>query len=666
MTDNTLPFEDWLAQADLPASRLTPAVRALLHAAFRFQQQQGADYFSRRLLSHLLLHCDCGLKVAQVARLTGFGRAAASRHQGLSSKEVIQATHRRLAGRPYGKLLPRFAGPVAQFLGDHPHATHYDTLDFLERAFGRRVSLQALHTFLNTYGLDRATRHATPAPTPHEEDPAPEPDGPDPPNACVHATPPPPPAPGQLVPLPPPALHVAATQYAGAFFLLPQALRWLAVANDCCADDCGTLARGLLTSVFAPLVGLGRIFHLDTMNDVGFAWLTGGRRCPSRYPVGGWRRHLNWHEVDAFCRRTAAWEWVEGDDALVSFDDHVIPRWTRKYRIPKGYSTTRNKHMRCEKLFFGYDVVARRFLCVRATPGDVGLRDLSVSLTRRVLREGRPRSLHALFDAAAGKSDADVRALWNLTQVEPTLTVTLRACRYPTRVAQWKQLPSGLFVAYEEPGPYVGAPAKEIRLAETRTTLRDETDAEAVRTIICREIVPGPKKDRWHPLQTTSAVTELVEVLQAYRQRQHHEQGYRVGVHDLFLDAVPCGYDKESPEPTRPRWHRGPLQMMGWLAALLYNALADLALSLPGRWWQAQAGTVRRLLINRPGQLYVTEEAVIVYFDRFRGQEMLVPLIDEVNEQQVRLPWLGNRRLVLSLMAAAAPRAGPCRSILDN
>jgi len=187
-----------------------------------------------------------------------------------------------------------------------------------------------------------------------------------------------------------------------------------------------------------------------------------------------------------------------------------------------------------------------------------------------------------------------------------------------------------------------------------------------VRTIICRELVPGPKKDRWHPLHTTSDAAELREILQAFRQRQHHEQGYRVGVHDLFLDAVPCGYDKESPDPTRPRWHWGPLQMMGWLAALLDNALSDLALSLPEQWWHAQAGTLRRLLINRPGQLYVTGEAVIVYFDRFRGQERLVPPIDEVNEQQVRLPWLGNRRLVLSLMPAAAPRAGPCRSILDN
>ena len=342
------------------------------------------------------------------------------------------------------------------------------------------------------------------------------------------------------------------------------------------------------------------------------------------------------------------------------------PFTSRPLRIPKGYSTTRNKHRRCEKLFFGYDVGSRRFLCVRATPGNVGLRDLSVSLTRGVLPRGRPRSLHALFDAAAGKSDADVRALWDLVEAEPTLTVTLRACRYPTRVAQGKRLPSGLFVAYEEPGPYVGAPAEEIRLAQTRTTLREETEAEAVRTIICREIVPGPKKERWHPLQTTAETAELLEVLQAFRQRQHHEPGYRVGVHDLFLDAVPCGYDKESPDPARPRWQRGPLQMMGWLAAWLYKALSDLALSLPEPWWHAPAGSWRRLLVNRPGQLYVTGEAVIVYFDRFRGQEMWVPRIDEGNGQQVGLPWLENRRLVLSLMPAAAARAGPCRSILDN
>lgn len=674
MSDTLPPFDDWVRQADIPDARLTPEVRALLRTAFRFLQQQGADYYSRRLLCHFLLHGACGLKIAQVARLTGFGRATASRNHGLSSKEVVQSAHQRLLGRAHGKLLPRYAGPVAQFLAEHPQATHYDTLAFLERSLGVSVSLPALHTFLTTYGLDRTTRRgaaalppANPGGTNHDTGTNPDASAgsTDPPAAGVPATLVSPPAPGQPVALPPPACRLASTQYAGAFLLLPDALRWLTSARACLRDDYGLLQRGLLTSVFAPLVGLRRIYHLDLMNDSGFALLTGGCTCPSRQSIGGWRRHLRWYEVDAFCRRTAAWEWVRGEDALVSFDDHVIPRWTRKFAIPKGYSTTRNKQMRCEKLFFAYDAWYRRFLCVRATPGNVGLRDVSVALTQQVLAAGQPRSLHALFDAAAGKSDADVRALWDLVEEQPQLTVTLRACRYPTRVATWKQLPSGLFVAYEEPGPYEEAPAKEIRLAQTRTTLRDESDEQAVRTIICRELVAGPKKDRWHPLHTTAEDMEPLQVLQAFRQRQHHEQGYRVGVHDLFVDALPCGYDKESPDPKRPRWHRGPLQMMGWLAALLYNTLADLALNLPEPWNRGQVGTLRRLLINRPGQVYVTDRAVIVYFDLFRGQQMVVPLIDAVNEQQVRLPWFGHRRLVLSLMPDASARAGPYHSILD-
>jgi hypothetical protein len=674
-------FDDWLAQADLPDSRLTPEVRSLLHAVFRFLQHQGGDYSTRRLLSHLLLHCACGLKVAHIARLTGFSRGTASKHQGLSSQHVVRSIQQRLAGRPYGKLLPRHAGPVAQFLSAHPHATQQHTLDFLRHRLGVHVSRQALHAFLRTYGLDRASRRsqradrADPGDDADPEDDAdsegePSPSaaprgGAGPGSGLIPATVSQPPTPGRPCPLPPPHCHWATTQYAGAFLLCPRVLPWLAVARDCFPDDRGWLERGLLTSVFAPLVGLQRLFHLDQMTDRGFALLTGGLTCPSRHPIGGWRRHLSWHAVDAFCRRTAAWEWVADEEALVSFDDHVIPRWTRKFHIPKGYITTRNKFMRCEKLFFGYEVQRQRFVCVRAARGNVDLRDVAVPLVRQVLQQGQPRSLHALFDAAAGKSDADVRALWNLVQEEAHLTVTVRACRYPTRVATWKRLPSGLFVSYEEDGPYVGAPAKEIRLAETTTTLRGEAEAEAVRTVICREVVPGPKKDRWHPLFTTSD-QEPVTVLENFRQRQHHEQGYRVAVHDLAGDAVPCGYDKESPDPQRPRWHRGPLQMMGWLTALLYNAMMDLSLRLAESWWHAHVGTLRRSLINRPGQVYVTAAAVIVSFDAFRGQEMLVTLIDEVNDQRVRLPWLGNRLLVLSLMPHAAPRAGPNHSILDN
>jgi hypothetical protein len=439
---------------------------------------------------------------------------------------------------------------------------------------------------------------------------------------------------------------------------MPQALDWLTTAEHCFADEYGSLRQGLLTSIFSLVIGLERIFHLDQMADAGFARLCGGRRGPSRYTVGAWRRHLSWYEVDAFCRRTCPWHLLHRQDALVSFDEHTIPRWTKQFHIGKGYVTTRNKYMRCEKLFTGYDLLRGRFLTVRGTPGHVNLQELAVPLLQAVLRQGRPSTLHALFDAGAGKSDAGVRALWDLAEQHTNLDVTLRACRYPHRLRAWKQLPSSLFVSVEDPGVCVGAAPKEVRLAETQTVLKDEEPEQAVRTIVCREVRPGPKKDRWHPLYTTSTGGPE-DLLPLFRARQLHEQAHRVEVHDLLVDAVPCGYDKDSPDRQRPRFHRGPLQMLGWLVALLYNAVADLGEALGEAHAGEHVRTLRRQFFNRPGQLYETPEALIVYLDPFAGQDELVPVIDALNAGQYRLPWLENRRLVMSLTPTGQTRSGP-------
>jgi hypothetical protein len=185
MATNDVTFTDWLATAHLPETRLTPAQRHVLEAAAHFRQRCGTDYYSTRLLSHFLLHSHTGLQVSQIARLLGLSRSTASAQQGLSSKEVIQAAHHRLAGRAHGKLLPRFAGPVAQFLLEHPQGSRYDLLDFIERTWHVRVTRQALHKFLKKYGLDQASHSAAgPAPdaaAPHRSAvadtlPAPPPD----------------------------------------------------------------------------------------------------------------------------------------------------------------------------------------------------------------------------------------------------------------------------------------------------------------------------------------------------------------------------------------------------------------------------------------------------------------------------------------------------------
>jgi hypothetical protein len=141
----------------------------VLSAAFRFRQAQGTDYYSGRVLGHFLLHCGSGLKVAAVARLLGISRPTASRQQALSSKQAIQQAHHRLDGRPYGKLLPRYAGPIAHFLCTHPEASRADLIDFVSDTFAVRVSRIALYKFLKKYGLDRmmgpaATTPATPPP----------------------------------------------------------------------------------------------------------------------------------------------------------------------------------------------------------------------------------------------------------------------------------------------------------------------------------------------------------------------------------------------------------------------------------------------------------------------------------------------------------------------
>ena len=160
-------FALWLSQAQIAEGRLTSEQRGLLQAAFAFRQRCGTDYYSSRLLSHFLLHCEAGLKVAQIARLVGISRPTASHQQGVSSKEAIQAAQHRMAGRPHGKLLPRYAGPIAEFILSHADATRYDILEFIHHTWGVRVSTVALHHFCKKFGLDRATRAEAMAPRPN-------------------------------------------------------------------------------------------------------------------------------------------------------------------------------------------------------------------------------------------------------------------------------------------------------------------------------------------------------------------------------------------------------------------------------------------------------------------------------------------------------------------
>jgi transposase len=208
MAAATDDFAAWLAQAEIPQARLTPEVQTLLRAVFHFRQEQGYDYYSTRLLGHFLLHCHSGLKVAQIARLVGISRPTASEQQGLSSKQVIQQAHHRLKGRPYGKLLPRFAGPIAGFLHSHPDASRADLLGFIDTTFGVKVSRIAVYKFLKKYGLGHQAQPQPPVPAAPSPVPVPAPAQPTPPagpkpTSALPPQPPPEPGPASALPQPP-------------------------------------------------------------------------------------------------------------------------------------------------------------------------------------------------------------------------------------------------------------------------------------------------------------------------------------------------------------------------------------------------------------------------------------------------------------------------------
>lgn len=123
----------------------------------------------------------------------------------------------------------------------------------------------------------------------------------------------------------------------------------------------------MLSLFFRAVLGIERIFHFETLRDLGFALLTGGSRPLSRSRLGGLVRAVSTPAAKAFARATERLGKLAGQVVTFSLDEHVVARFTRKFRIAKGYHTIRNKHMRSEKLFFLHWPAQRRFLLLLAT-----------------------------------------------------------------------------------------------------------------------------------------------------------------------------------------------------------------------------------------------------------------------------------------------------------
>ena len=316
-------------------------------------------------------------------------------------------------------------------------------------------------------------------------------------------------------------------------------------------------SRLVLSLFFKAVLGICRVFHFETLDDPGFAILSGGRTVLGRNALGGLIRAAPVRGVKKLVRQTAPTV-KTAVRQLFSIDEHAIARFTRKFDIRKGFHTIRNKHMKIEKLFFAYDLVGRKLLPVVVTRGHDKLAKIAKAMLPSLRRRARGADSWVILDAGAAHNHDE---LFDLADHGRQVTV-VRAPRRPSYRKMWARIPNDQWQRFEEAGRYNKAPPKIIHVAEIQMQLRGKCrSSRSVRAIVVRE--QGRRgKERWHALWVFGDEhTPAYEIVQTFRQRQHHEQSYRVLLHDAYVDTAPSGYNKQSPNPKRPGFKTNALTL---------------------------------------------------------------------------------------------------------
>lgn len=396
--------------------------------------------------------------------------------------------------------------------------------------------------------------------------------------------------------------------------------------------------QSIATHFWCACLSIARIFHVQDVHDLGFALLTGGIESPSRSTIWNWMGHLKAKAVAGFQRMTETLAQSAGKALIVSLDSHTVPCWTRKYAIPKGYHTCRNKHMKLEHLYYFYDLDEHCLLRLAATPGDQDLHRRMLPEVKRFMKDTGAASTRVLLDAAASKDEDLLLELMR----EPGVEVLARAVRHQKYMCQWQAIPESGWSTYEEPNETQGCPPRLLQVANTVTILG--SSETPVRTVVAREYHGRHQKECYHVLYTNVAYEHSISLIQQFRSRQNHEQAYRVGVHDLNLDAITHGYVKDS-DPDNPDFDPSRITLVGWLKALAFNVLHAFKSDLRHPFGKMQAGSLMRHFLLRPGSLYATANEFIVALDPFRSRDVLADYVEQLNANKHRIPWLGNRRL---------------------
>jgi hypothetical protein len=465
---------------------------------------------------------------------------------------------------------------------------------------------------------------------------------------------------------------VCTTPFAGLWLLAPQIIdSGLARAGRVLRVVKRTRVQAIqvvLTLVAWAALGFRRLFHVDDFRDwadMGLALFTGALHLWSDTTLWRWVHGATPESVLAFYQATAGQAAGRSDSqGRFSLDEHIVPSFTKRKPRPLGKTRvpTRGRSYPAFRLYVPFDLDVGRFvgLLVRKAREALSqvLPDLlaEVRLLRRQAKVQDADRVRLIFDRGGYKG-----SLFQELMADSQVSFIAMARATKPNVQQWEAIPERRFRSYQPEGD----DNPNLKIARSTTRI---TDCQCpLPSIMIRDDTPGTKQ-RWRVLffKNEPGRRPRAETIDAeYRQRQHHEMGFAEYVHALVGHSLPKAYQmfrlpneqgqKRKTVATAETAHsRQAVHLVAWIKFLTFNLIKDFGAALGQECAKLHVATLVRRYIMRPGRLYLHAGRLIVQLDPFRGDVVLHPFVQQLNERRLPIPWLGG--LILRVEIAAKPQ----------
>jgi hypothetical protein len=424
----------------------------------------------------------------------------------------------------------------------------------------------------------------------------------------------------------------------------------------------------VLTLVAWSALGFRRLFHVDDFRDwadMGLALFTGGLHLWSDTTLWRWVHGATPESVLAFYQATAGQAAGRpGSRGRFSLDEHVVPSFTKRKPRPLGKTRvpTRGRSYPAFRLYVPFDLDLGRFvgLLVRKAREALSqaLPDLltEVRLLRRQANVQDADLVRLIFDRGGYKG-----SLFQDLMADPKVSFIAMSRATKLNVRQWEAIPESHFRPYQ----LEGDDNPNLKIARSATRITD--CQHPLPSVVIRDDTPGTKQ-RWRVLffKNEPGRRPRAETIDAeYRQRQRHEMGFAEYVHALIGHSLPKAYQmfrvpneqgqKRKTVATAETAHsRQAVHLVAWIKFLTFNLIKDFGAALGKEYAKLHVATLVRRYIMRPGRLYLHAGHLIVQLDPFRGDVVLNPFIQRLNERRLPIPWLAG--LVLRVEIAAKPQ----------